>query len=168
MESTALALLGLGANLGDQPEQTLRQACRKVEQVPGIRSLLSASFYRSAPVDAPGPFYTNSAALVRTTLSPLNLLDSMQQIEHDFGRNRDLPSVRNAPRTLDIDILWYDGVQIDTPRIILPHPRMQLRAFVLKPLIELVGPDFNLHGVSLRDWQAKCQDQACWRVEPAK
>lgn len=164
--SSAFAILGLGANLGKNPGATLQAAVHAIGLTSGICKLRAASLYSSAPVDAPGPHYTNTVVVVETTLSPLVLLDKMQEIEREFGRRRDLPTVRNAPRTLDIDLLWYDAVTIDTPRLILPHPRMHQRAFVLMPLQELVGDRFLIKGGSITDWLKKNRDQPCLRLIP--
>jgi len=163
--SLALAILGLGANLGDNPALTLHNAVEAIHQATGVEKIRPASLYSSAPVDAPGPHYTNTAVVLQTALSPLLLLDKMQAIEHDFGRQRNLATVRNAPRTLDIDLLWYDGVEIETPRLTLPHPRMHLRAFVLMPLQELLGADFVIRGAPVSRWLKACKEQMCLRLD---
>lgn len=161
--STATALLGLGANLGDAVT-TLGLACERLADVPGIWVTDRASLYSSAPLDAPGPHYTNTALKIRTTLSPLALLDVLQSVERIFGRVR---SFRNAPRTLDIDLLWYDDIEIEVPRLTLPHPRMHLRAFVLLPLVELVGDSFTLREQPVSHWLEACRDQVCIQLTPA-
>jgi len=158
--STAVALLGLGANLGNAA-QTLQQAFVAIRALDNVLNPQLASLYVSAPVDAPGPHYCNSAVMLRTTLSPLALLDQIQAIEQAFGRTR---SFRNAPRTLDIDLLWYDGLEIETPRLTLPHPRMHQRAFVLMPIIELKGSNFLIHGETAEHWLSLCRDQECYRT----
>lgn len=163
--SFAVAFLGLGANLGE-PVRTLREACGEIASQSGITHLQSASLYSSAPVDAPGPHYTNTVVRIHTTLCPLNLLDRMQAIEKAFGRERSALDVRNAPRTLDIDLLWFDDLSINVPRLTLPHPRMHQRAFVLKPLAELAGEGFILLGCPLSHWLEECRDQACVAVAP--
>ena len=164
--SFAIAFLGLGANLGE-PATTLKQACREIASQSGIINVQSASLYSSAPVDAPGPHYTNTVVQLHTTLSPLNLLDRMQSIEKAFGRRRHALEQRNAPRTLDIDLLWFDDVSIEVPRLTLPHPRMHQRAFVLMPLQELAGSHFILLGRPLSQWLQDCRDQACTVLTPA-
>ncbi|MFW8565482.1 2-amino-4-hydroxy-6-hydroxymethyldihydropteridine diphosphokinase [Orrella sp. 11846] len=156
----SLVLLGLGANLGD-PAQTLVDAVKQIAQEAGITLIQSASLYQSAPVDAPGPHYVNTAVLIRTTLRPSELLQRTQAIEHAFGRQR---SVRNAPRTLDIDLLWHEHLQSDATELILPHPRLHQRAFVLKPLIELLGPDFIVQQQTAQHWLSLCQDQVCEKI----
>ncbi|MDL2058580.1 2-amino-4-hydroxy-6-hydroxymethyldihydropteridine diphosphokinase [Mesosutterella sp. AGMB02718] len=134
--SPVTACVGLGANLGDAPA-ALREAARRIASLPGVLSVRMSSLYRSAPVDAGGPDYTNAAALVETTLPPLELLHGLQQIERELGRVRP-PGVHNAPRTIDLDLELYGGLQISlAPELVVPHPRMHERAFVLEPLLEL-------------------------------
>ena len=156
----SLVVLGLGANLGD-PARTLVRACDRLANESDIEVIARASLYQSAPVDAPGPHYTNTALLIRTSLSPLALLARTQAVENEFGRVR---SVRNAPRTLDIDLVWHEHANLDDPRVTLPHPRMHERAFVLKPLAELLGEDFVMQGREIRDWLRDCAHQLCERV----
>ena len=91
--------------------------------------------YGSAPVDAGGPDYLNAVAEIATTLTPDALLQALQSIEQAAGRER---PYRNAPRTLDLDILWFGDQVIHTPSLTVPHPRMAERAFVLRPLADLV------------------------------
>ncbi len=129
-----LAYVGLGANLGER-EAALRAALLALGEVPGTQVLRVSPLYRSAPVDAGGPDYLNAVAEVATTLEPMALLHMLQTIEHAAGRER---PYRNAPRTLDLDILWFGDQVIDTPELTVPHPRMAERAFVLRPLADLV------------------------------
>jgi 2-amino-4-hydroxy-6-hydroxymethyldihydropteridine diphosphokinase len=93
-----------------------------------------SSVYRSAPVDAAGPDFFNAVAALHTSLEPLPLLDALQATEQQFGRQRPYP---NAPRTLDLDLLLLGDLQLQTPRLTLPHPRLHQRAFVLQPLLEI-------------------------------
>lgn len=127
------AYVGLGANLGD-PVATLRLALDRLARAPGILGLRVSGFYRSAPVDAGGPWYCNAVAEVRTTLTAPALLDWLQSLELAAGRER---PYRNAPRTLDLDLLLYGSARIDSPALTVPHPRWRERAFVLRPLQEL-------------------------------
>ena len=127
------AFIGLGANLGDRGA-ALRQAAVALGQLPGTQLRAVSSLYRSAPVDATGPDYLNAVAAVQTTLAPLQLLAQLQALENAAGRQR---PYRNAPRTLDLDVLLYGAVRSDDPTLTLPHPRMHERAFVLRPLQEL-------------------------------
>ena len=127
------AWIGLGANLGDC-EAALQEAVRALAALPGTRVLRLSSLYRSAPIDAGGPDYYNAVAEIATPLEPLALLDALQAIEHQAGRER---PYRNAPRTLDLDLLRFGDARIDHPRLTVPHPRMHERAFVLRPLAEV-------------------------------
>lgn len=130
---TTPVYIGLGANLGDA-KATLQHALAAIAALPGTRLVASSSLYRSAPVQAQGPDYTNAVARLDTALTAQQLLVALQGIEQDHGRSR---PYRNAPRTLDLDILIYGDETIDDPNLIIPHPRMHERAFVLIPLSEL-------------------------------
>ncbi|MPN09467.1 hypothetical protein SDC9_156757 [bioreactor metagenome] len=129
------AWIGLGANLGDA-RAALQGAVRSIAQLPHTRVLRVSSLYGSAPVDASGPDYLNAVAEIDTALTPEQLLDGLQAIELAAGRER---PYRNAPRTLDLDIVRYADLQMQTDRLTLPHPRWQERAFVLLPMAELLG-----------------------------
>lgn len=129
----APAWIGLGANLGDA-RAALQEAVRAINAVARTQVLAVSSLYRSAPVDAGGPDYLNAVAWVRTRLLALELLHALQAIETAAGRER---PYRNAPRTLDLDLLLYGDERHATRELTLPHPRMQSRAFVLLPLAEL-------------------------------
>lgn len=148
------AWIGLGANLGDALD-TLHQACRELATAPGIANCEISGFYRTVPIDSDGPLYINAVAQVSTTLQPLALLDLLQSIENRHGRER---PYRNAPRTLDLDLLLYGDTVLETPRLTLPHPRMHERAFVLQPLMAL-APDMQLAQGSVRELLARCGDQ---------
>ena len=128
------AYVGLGANLGDDLGATLTQAALHLAALPGTRVVALSSAWRSAPVDATGPDFLNAVAALDTELAPLALLDALQAIEQAHGRER---PYRNAPRTLDLDLLLHGDVVMDTPRLTLPHPRLGQRAFVLRPLLEI-------------------------------
>jgi 2-amino-4-hydroxy-6-hydroxymethyldihydropteridine diphosphokinase len=128
-----LAYVGLGANLGDA-RATLLTACESLAGLPGTRWLRRSWFYESAPVDASGPTFLNAVALIATELAPLRLLAELQAIEQHHGRER---PYRNAPRTLDLDLLLLGDEQIDLPTLVVPHPRVHQRAFALAPLVEL-------------------------------
>ncbi|WP_370679266.1 2-amino-4-hydroxy-6-hydroxymethyldihydropteridine diphosphokinase [Comamonas sp. GB3 AK4-5] len=127
------AFIGLGANLGDRG-QSLAQAVQAIARLPGTQLAGLSSLYASAPVDASGPDFLNAVAAVQTTLAPLDLLHALQAIELQAGRER---PYRNAPRTLDLDVLLHGDLQLNTPELTLPHPRLWERAFVLLPLAEL-------------------------------
>ncbi|WP_284408476.1 2-amino-4-hydroxy-6-hydroxymethyldihydropteridine diphosphokinase [Acidovorax sp. SUPP2539] len=127
------AWIGLGANLGDA-RAALLGALDAMARWPGSRLLRVSSLYRSAPVDAGGPDYWNAVAELATPLAAIDLLHALQAIEQAAGRER---PYRNAPRTLDLDVLLYGDERIDTPELTVPHPRMGERAFVLQPLAEI-------------------------------
>ena len=127
------AFVALGANLGDAA-QALRGALKALRETPGVRVVRASSLYRTAPVDSSGPDYINAVAEVSTFLTAPALLDALQAIEQQAGRER---PYRNAPRTLDLDVLLFGGARIDSPRLTVPHPRMWVRAFVLVPLREI-------------------------------
>jgi len=129
------AFIGLGANLGDR-SATLSAALDRLDRVEGIRVVTRSSFHETAPVGGPAgqPMYLNAAAKLETTLEPHALLSVLQQIELEFGRQR---LERWGPRTLDLDLLLYDSLVIETPELTLPHPLMHERPFVLAPLAEI-------------------------------
>ena len=127
------AYVGLGANLGDA-RATLQDALRRIAALPQTQLLRASAFYRSAPVDAGGPDFVNAVAELSTTLEPLALLRALQAIELEHGRER---PYRNAPRTLDLDLLLHGDTRQQDPVLTLPHPRGHERAFVLRPLADL-------------------------------
>ena len=126
--------IGLGANLGERAD-TLRLAIGAIDAISETRVQRVSSLYRSTPVDAGGPDYLNAVAELSTTLAPQALLQALQAIELAAGRQR---PYRNAPRTLDLDIVDWADTTIDTATLTVPHPRLWQRAFVLRPLAELV------------------------------
>jgi len=129
---SAVAYIGIGANLGDA-RATIPAAVTEIARLTGEPLRLS-SLYRSAPIGAEGPDYFNAVAEIRTRLEPVALLERLQAVEAAFGRRRPSP---NAPRTLDLDLLLHGERVSDSPRLVLPHPRLHERAFVLLPLLEL-------------------------------
>jgi 2-amino-4-hydroxy-6-hydroxymethyldihydropteridine diphosphokinase len=129
----ARVYVGLGANLGDRGEALL-QALHAMAALPQTQLLAVSSLYSSAPVDATGPDYLNAVAALQTQQSPDAFLQALQTVELAAGRER---PYRNAPRTLDLDILLWGNAQLDTPALTVPHPRMYERAFVLLPLAQL-------------------------------
>ena len=129
----AHAFIGLGANLGD-PAVAVRTAIAAIGHIADCTVLQQSALYGSAPVDAGGADYVNAVVEVRTELPPLALLRALQAIEDTAGRER---PYRNAPRTLDLDILLYDDLISSDPVLTLPHPRMFERAFALLPLAEI-------------------------------
>jgi 2-amino-4-hydroxy-6-hydroxymethyldihydropteridine diphosphokinase len=154
----ARAYVGVGANLGDAAA-SLSAAFDALARLPGSRSVARSSVYRSAPVDAAGPDFLNAVVALDTTLLPAELLQALHAIEAEHGRQR---PYRNAPRTLDLDLLLHGDAVLSTPQLTLPHPRLHLRAFVLEPLAEL-APALLIPGLGPIDaWRraAAAQDVA--------
>lgn len=154
------AYIGLGANLGDAA-QAVRHAADAIAGTSGIACLALSPLYRTAPVDSSGPDYVNGVAVVDTTLSAPRLLAELQRIELAHGRTR---PYRNAPRTLDLDLLLYGDAFIDTPDLIVPHPRMHERAFVLRPLADL-APGLRLAQGIVEELLAGCIGQHILRLD---
>ncbi|MEO5510876.1 MAG: 2-amino-4-hydroxy-6-hydroxymethyldihydropteridine diphosphokinase [Longimicrobiales bacterium] len=128
----AVAWLGIGTNLGDRGAN-IERALRELGTAG--RVFETSRIYASAPVDhADQPEYWNLAARISTSLPPVDLLARLQGIERRMGR---IATFRNGPRLVDIDILFYDDMVMDTPELQLPHPRSMERAFVLRPLAEI-------------------------------
>jgi 2-amino-4-hydroxy-6-hydroxymethyldihydropteridine diphosphokinase len=127
------AYVALGGNLGDAA-RALTEAIERIAQLPGTTVTGRSSLYRTAPVDSSGPDYINAVAEISTSLSAPELLEQLQAIETAAGRDR---PYRNAPRTLDLDLLLYGSARITSLRLQVPHPRMNERAFVLVPLAEI-------------------------------
>ena len=125
--------VAFGANLGDT-RATVLQAIQDVGALANTQLQMASSLYASAPQEAIGPEFVNAVAIYDTVLSPLELLDALQNLEKTAGRER---PYLNAPRTLDLDIIFYGDIALDSPRLTLPHPRWQERAFVLVPLAEI-------------------------------
>jgi 2-amino-4-hydroxy-6-hydroxymethyldihydropteridine diphosphokinase len=149
-------LVGLGANLGD-PLAALRTAADTLDTPEFGRVSARSSIYRSAPVGPPGQNdYLNAVLALDTSLSPDTLLSGLQALENRAGRLR---AERWGPRTLDLDLLLYDDLQLHSERLTLPHPRIAERNFVLLPLAELLGPQWSfVDGRSLETLLAECPD----------
>ncbi len=137
-----IAFIGLGSNLEDPRRQLLR-AFAELGGLPDTCLIARSSLYRSAPVGyTDQPEFVNAAAKIGTNLSPRALLQALLQIEHRHGRER---TFRNAPRTLDLDVLLYDDMRLHEHGLTIPHPQMHMRAFVLQPLLE-IEPECNIPG----------------------
>ena len=146
--------VAFGANLGDA-QATVLQAIQDVGALATTQLKKASALYASAPYEASGPEFVNAVAIYETDLPPLELLDALQNLENIAGRERPFA---NAPRTLDLDIIFYGDVALNTPRLTVPHPRWQERAFVLKPLAEIL-PDL------VKDvWLKKVSDQEIYRL----
>lgn len=128
-----LACVALGGNLGDA-KATVQNAMTALQQLPQTQVLKCSPLYRTAPHEAQGPDFINAAVLVRTLLPPLDLLHALQALENQQGRQRPF---KNAPRTLDLDLIFYDDLQMSSQELTLPHPRWHERAFVLYPLADV-------------------------------
>ena len=127
------AYIGIGANLGDAV-QAVRQAIDDLARLPSVQLLRASSLYRTAPIDSSGPDYINAVAALQTTLSAPDLLLRLQALENGAGRER---PYRNAPRTLDLDLLLYGDARMTSANLDVPHARMWERAFVVLPLAEI-------------------------------
>jgi 2-amino-4-hydroxy-6-hydroxymethyldihydropteridine diphosphokinase len=155
------ALIGIGANLGD-PIAQVRAAIDALATLPDSRLAAASSLYASAPLAyTDQPDFVNAAAALETALEPRALLTELQAIESRFGRTR---TFRNAPRTLDLDILLYGNRVIDEPGLELPHPRLHERAFALMPVVE-IDPDCVIPGRGRASaWLARCAEQQIQRL----
>jgi len=134
--------VALGSNLAD-PARQVEQACTELARLPDSRLTALSGLYLSEPEGfADQPDYVNAVAGLLTHLSPRALMSALLDIESHHGRDR---AFKNAPRTLDLDLLLYDGLVMHGPGLTLPHPRMVQRAFVLLPLAE-IAPDALIPG----------------------
>jgi len=157
-----LAYVGVGANL-DRPREQVEQGIDALRALPDTQLIARSSLYGSAPVDAPGPDYVNAVVALRTGLDAGALLQALHGIEARCGRER---STRNAPRTLDLDLLLYGQMRSDAPALQLPHPRLHQRGFVLRPLLE-IAPQLDVAGLGpLAAYLERVQDQPVRRIEP--
>ena len=159
-----IAFIGLGSNLED-PRSQLQRAFAELDGLPETRLVAHSSLYRSAPLGYPDqPEFVNAVAKVATALTPQALLQALLQIEHEHGRER---TFRNAPRTLDLDMLLYDDTQLHEHGLTIPHPQMHLRAFVLQPLLE-IAPDCVIPGIgSVEQALQNCSDQVLEKLADA-
>ncbi len=133
-----VAYIALGSNLGDR-EGMIRGAVERLRCDPGINDVQVSSLHEYPAVGGPPGqgSYLNAAARLETKLEPLELLHLLLHIERELGRER---RERWGPRTIDLDLLLFDDLVIDTPDLTVPHPRMHERRFVLEPLAEIAGP----------------------------
>jgi 2-amino-4-hydroxy-6-hydroxymethyldihydropteridine diphosphokinase len=150
------AFIGIGSNLAN-PHQQVLQALQALGGLPHTRALASSSLYRSKPMGyLEQPDFINAVAKVETALTPRALLDALLEMERARGRKREF---RNAPRTLDLDILLYGDLRYHEPGLTIPHPQMHLRAFVLRPLLE-IEPGCTIPGVgSAAKAMEGCEEQ---------
>lgn len=129
----AQCTIALGSNLGDSLN-IVENAVQILAQTPGMKLISCSNWYRTAPIGPPQPDYINGCALFQVQLTPLEILERLLAIENQFGRER---REHWGARTLDLDLLLYDDLVLNTPHLQLPHPRMHERAFVLVPLAEI-------------------------------
>ena len=160
----AIAFVGLGSNLAD-PMVQVRQAFTELEAISGTRVTARSSLYRTSPVGyLEQPEFINAVASVQTTLEPRALLAALLAIEDRHGRRR---GMRNAPRTLDLDLLLYGEEVLDRDGLTLPHPRLHERAFVLAPLAE-IAPEAMVPGRGrVRDLLARADCDGVSRIDAA-
>lgn len=158
-----VAYIGLGANLQD-PVAQVEHALAELGGLAHSRMLACSRLYLSAPVGYDGqPDFVNAVAAVETGLAPRALLEELFQIEQRHGRERHF---KNAPRTLDLDLLLYGAARFHEPGLTLPHPRMHGRAFVLRPLAE-IAPALHLPGLgAIESLLGAVAQQAAWPLEP--
>ncbi|HNP52953.1 MAG TPA: 2-amino-4-hydroxy-6-hydroxymethyldihydropteridine diphosphokinase [Nitrosomonas nitrosa] len=157
----SLACIALGSNL-ENPINQIQQAYRELAELSGTDLLKRSSLYKSAPIGRMNqPDYINAVAQINTVLTPHELLNELLKIELQHNRVRESP---NAPRTLDLDILLYDGLQLYSEQLTIPHPRMTQRAFVLYPLKE-IAPDCYIPGHGrISQLITACADQMIERL----
>jgi 2-amino-4-hydroxy-6-hydroxymethyldihydropteridine diphosphokinase len=153
----SLAYIGLGSNLG-HPRRRIARALTELARLPRSRLIAASGNYATAPVGVgePQPDYVNAVAALRTGLPPGAVLRHLRAIERRNGRRSDR---RNAPRVLDLDLLLYGRRRISRPQLVVPHPRMHERAFVLRPLLD-IAPAATIPGRGpARGWlrRARCQ-----------
>lgn len=152
------AYVAFGANMGDAAA-TFDQVLGELP--PEVRVAAVSPAYRTRAIGPEQPDFLNLVAEVTTALSPLQLLHHLQALESAHGRVRD---VRWGPRTLDLDVIWYGGLESDGPELTLPHPGAHEREFVLRPLCDL-APDLPLRGRSAADWLAGLEAQGVVRID---
>ncbi len=152
----SLVYVALGSNLG-VPENYLSDALALIETLPTTENLKVSPWYVSAAIGGPKdqPDYLNAVCVFDTQLDAESLLASLQNIENQAGRKRE---IHWGPRTLDLDIIWYENTICTTETLILPHPRAHLRAFVVKPLLDL-NATITLNGQSLTELASQLTDQ---------
>jgi 2-amino-4-hydroxy-6-hydroxymethyldihydropteridine diphosphokinase len=163
----ALAYIGLGSNLA-HPRRQVARAIARLARTRGVRIVAVSPTYVTAPIGGiPQPDYVNAVAVVATSLAPRALLARLHSIERHHKRRRDA-TARNAPRTLDLDLLLYGALRMHAPDLVVPHPRMHERAFVLKPLTD-VAPAVTIPGRGLaRAHLAHVRDQRVRRTRTAR
>jgi 2-amino-4-hydroxy-6-hydroxymethyldihydropteridine diphosphokinase len=150
------AFIAIGSNL-QNPQAQVERALQTIANKANIKLIKASSLYKTAPVGYDNqPDFINAVAQIQTDLSPIALLHTLLAIEMQHGRERQFP---NAPRVLDLDVLLYENIEINTPELTLPHPRMHTRGFVMLPLAEIAPKiDIGMYGYA-DDLAAKCDNQ---------
>ncbi len=159
-----LVVVGLGANLGDR-RATLREAIARLTCLPGVVAHRVSSLWETEPVGGPPqPAYLNAAIALELDheVSSRALVDTLLAVERDLGRTRS--GERNAPRTLDLDLLWTDGDPSEDARATVPHPRLHERPFALAPLVDVVPDARDAHGVLYADRLARLDRSGIRRI----
>lgn len=156
-----VAFVGVGANLGE-PRSQVKQALLELDAIPHTRLIDASSLYRSEPLGyAEQPEFVNAVAQLETGLPAERLLAELQAIEARHGRER---SFANAPRTLDLDLLLFGNAVLDEEALMVPHPRMHERAFVLAPLLE-IAPQASVPGRgAVKELLKGCGNQRIERI----
>lgn len=157
----AIAYIALGSNLQD-PAQQVTRAFEVIAQLPNTTLLKQSSLYKTAPVGYDNqPDFINAVAMVETELAPETMMQHLLDIEQQFGRERPFP---NAPRILDLDLLLYDNITMQTDLLTLPHPRMQSRGFVMLPLAEVADDLVLPSGESVVELAKSFQQEDIQRI----
>lgn len=155
MTAPGIVIVGLGANLGE-PVLTFRSAILALDRLSGVRVRAKSSLYRTAPIGPEQPDYINAAIRLECELEPLELLHRCLEIERAHGRDR-ASEIRFGPRTLDLDLLYFEGAELASEELTLPHPRLHERAFALTPLLELAPELRDRYGEALAGLSQKIE-----------
>lgn len=155
------AFIAFGSNLKD-PQNQVEKAIQAIKNAPNILLVQASSLYKTAPVGYDNQDdFINAVAEIKTDLTPIELLRKLLEIEHTFGRKRPFP---NAPRVLDLDLLLYEGITMNSAELTLPHPRMHERGFVMIPLAE-IAPNIQISQYGHADeLAAKCDNQGVIKI----
>lgn len=157
-----MIILGLGSNIGNR-EENINTAVDKLKNYERIKIVKMSSLYETEPIGVKEqPFFLNAVVIISTSLEPERLMNTCLKIESQLGRVRDM---RWGPRIIDIDVLVYNDLNIKTENLILPHPRLHERRFVLEPLRELLGDNYPLiNGITIGELINNLKDSAIVRM----